>query len=137
MEFIRHEELGIWVNHHPNKGLDPILDDRNGLVEVAAVTGACLAIRRKDFDRVGGWDTGYLIGDFEDSDLCLKIRKEGMKVGYLPDIQLTHLERQSFTQIGDDDFRTRVVIYNAVRNQERWGSFFVEPEDKPSNVMVA
>ena len=97
MEFTRHEELGIWVNHHPNKGLDPILDGRSGLIEVPAVTGACLAIRRKDFDRVGGWDTGYLIGDFEDSDLCLKIRKEGMKVGYLPDIQLTHLERQSFT----------------------------------------
>jgi GT2 family glycosyltransferase len=104
---------------------------------VPAVTGACLAIRRKDFDRVGGWDTGYLIGDFEDSDLCQKIRKEGMKVGYLPDIQLTHLERQSFKELGNDDFRTRVVIYNAVRNQERWDSFVVDPEEQPPKVMAA
>jgi GT2 family glycosyltransferase len=101
-------------------GLDPILDPAHALTIVPAVTGACLVIRRTDFDRIGGWDTGYLIGDFEDSDLCLKLQAEGLKVAYLPTVQLTHLERQSFKLLGHDDFRNRVVIYNAVRHQNRW-----------------
>lgn len=120
IEFIRREELGIWANHHPYMGLDPTLDPAHELTIVPAVTGACLAIRRNDFELVGGWDTGYLIGDFEDSDLCLKLQAEGFKVAYLPTVQLTHLERQSFKLLGHDDFRNRVVIYNAVRHQNRW-----------------
>jgi GT2 family glycosyltransferase len=120
MEFMRRDELGIWINHHPFMGLDSKLDRAQELTIVPAVTGACLAIRRSDFDRIQGWDTGYLIGDFEDSDLCLKLRAEGLKIGYLPTVQLTHLERQSFKLLGQDDFRTRVTIYNAVRHQNRW-----------------
>ena len=80
----------------------------------------------------------YLMSEDEKDVLLPKAYfKEGMKVGYLPDIQLTHLERQSFKELGNDDFRTRVVIYNAVRNQERWDSFFVGPEEQPSKVMAA
>lgn len=121
MVFRRRDDLGVWVNHHPHMGLDPALDPSKGLTVVPAVTGACLAMRRSDFDRVGGWDTGYLIGDFEDSDLCFKLRAEGFSVAYLPDVELTHLERQSFRMLGSGEYRTRVVIYNAVRHQQRWG----------------
>jgi GT2 family glycosyltransferase len=122
MDFLQRDELGIWVNHHPHMGMDPSLDPHTGLTLVPAVTGACLTLRRSDFDRVGGWDTGYLIGDFEDSDLCLKLRAQGLHIAYLPTAQLTHLERQSFKLLGEDEFRTRVVIYNAVRHQNRWRS---------------
>lgn len=120
MEFLRREELGIWINHHPFMGLAPMLDPAHQLTLVPAITGACLAMRRSDFDRIGGWDTGFLIGDFEDSDLCLKLHAEGLRIAYLPTVQLTHLERQSFKLLGQDDFRTRVTIYNAVRHQNRW-----------------
>jgi len=120
IKFVRRDEWGIWVNHHPHMGLDPALDPHQELTSVPCVTGACLAMRRSDFDAVGGWDTGYLIGDFEDSDLCLKLRSKGLQIGYLPTLQLTHLERQSFKALGQDEFRMRVVIYNAVRHQTRW-----------------
>lgn len=120
MQFMRREELGIWANHHANMGLDPALDPHSELTIVPAVTGACLAMRRADLEKLGGWDAGYLIGDFEDSDLCLQLRAAGLKIAYLPTVQLTHLERQSFKLLGQDDFRNRVVIYNAVRHQQRW-----------------
>lgn len=120
IEFQRREELGVWVNHHPRMGLDPSLDPYKALTVLPCITGACMVMRRTDFDRVGQWDTGYLIGDFEDSDLCLKLRADGMQVAYLPTVQLTHLERQSFKLLGQDDFRSKVVIYNAVRHQTRW-----------------
>ena len=120
MKFVRREELGVWINHHPYMGMDPSLDPHKDLSIVPAVTGACLALRRTDFDHVEGWDSGYLIGDFEDSDLCLKLRSAGQLIAYLPTVQLTHLERQSFRLLGEGEFRTRVVIYNAFRHQSRW-----------------
>lgn len=120
MSFLRREELGIWVNHHPYMGLDPALDPAKSLTIVPAVTGACMVMRRSDFDRVGGWDTGYLIGDFEDSDLCLKLHSTGFEIAYLPTVQLTHLERQSFKLMGQNEFRFKVVIYNGLRHQSRW-----------------
>lgn len=127
MEFQRRDELGIWINHHPFMGMDPALDPHDDLTALPAVTGACMVVRKADFDAVGQWDTGYLIGDFEDSDLCLKLRKAGLKAAYLPSVQLTHLERQSFKLIGQGDFRTKVVIYNAARHQGRWTELIEAP----------
>lgn len=127
MAFLRVEELGIWANTHPGAGLDPILDPCSEPTCMPAVTGACLMMRRADFDRVGGWDTGYLIGDFEDSDLCLKLRQFGGHVVYLPTVQLTHLERQSFSLLGAGDFRQRVTLFNAARHQLRWGEWLSQP----------
>jgi len=120
MEFLRREEFHIWVNHHPWRGLDTALDPAEGLSFLPAITGACLAITRDNFERIGGWDTGYLIGDFEDSDLCLKLRDQGFRIGYLPSVELTHLERQSFRLLGEGQFRTSVVLFNAFRHQSRW-----------------
>jgi O-antigen biosynthesis protein len=133
MEFHRRSDLGIWINHHPNMGLDPALDPVKTLTMVPAVTGACLAMRKRDFDAVGGWDTAYLIGDFEDSDLCLKLRSAGFKIAYCPSVQLTHLERQSFKLLGNDEFRSRVVVYNAVRHQNKWGTL-LESDNRISGV---
>ena len=67
-----------------------------------AVSAACLLIRKSTYDAVGGLDEGFLIGDFEDSDLCLKVRRQGQEIACLRDLNLTHLERQSFTGIGAD-----------------------------------
>lgn len=120
MDFRWREDLGVWINYHPLMGLEPALDDRVGISIVPAVTGACMALRRSDFEAVGGWDTDYLIGDFEDSDLCFKLRDQGLDIAYLPEVSLTHLERQSFASVGDDRFRQSVVIYNARRHQRHW-----------------
>lgn len=120
MRFAWLSEHDVYINEHPMMGLDPALERRTGVVEVPAVTGACVLVRREDFDRIGGWDTGYLIGDFEDSDFCLKLRAEGLSSSYLPEIELVHLERQSMTALGTQDFRSKVTLWNALRHQERW-----------------
>jgi len=123
MESRRLEAIDIWINHHPNLGLDPEFDPRQALEAVPLATGACMLLRRDELARMGGWDTGYLIGDFEDSDLCFKYRSAGFDIGYLPTVALTHLERQSFTQIGADAFKQRVMIANSVRHTGRWPQF--------------
>lgn len=58
--------------------------------EVSWTTGAALAIRRDVFQQVGGFDTCYSGGYFEDVDLCLKVRGAGYQVWYEPACQLVH-----------------------------------------------
>jgi GT2 family glycosyltransferase len=122
MEFFFSTTWGVWLNKHPKAGLDPILDPVQGLIELPAVTGACMMMRQPDFAAVEGFDQGYLIGDFEDSDLCMKVRAAGLKIGYLPEATLVHLERQSFRLLGDGSFRNLVVRFNAWRHHQRWGT---------------
>jgi GT2 family glycosyltransferase len=80
-------------------------------------------LRRKVYEAVGGLDENFLVGDFEDSDLCLKVREKGLEIACLPlPVTLIHLERQSFNAIGTPSFRDYVAHYNAWRHQARWGA---------------
>ena len=47
--------------------------------DVAAVTGACLAIRKDLFQQVGGFDQAFPV-NYNDTDLCLRVRKAGYRV---------------------------------------------------------
>lgn len=120
------EAAGIWINHHSLMGFSPKDDIHQDLARVELITGACALMRRQDIDNLGGWDTGYLIGDFEDSDLCFKIRSNAMTVGYLPTVELIHLERQSFKLMGENDFRSKITMVNAARHQNRWPQFLTD-----------
>jgi O-antigen biosynthesis protein len=108
-----------FLNKHPRSGMEASTPQTKH-VNDPAVTAACLLIRKSTYQAIGGLDEGYLIGDFEDSDLCLKVRKLGQEIVCLRDLNLTHLERQSFSGIGADGFRERVSRYNAWRHQRRW-----------------
>lgn len=62
--------------------------------EVSAVTGACLGIRTKTFEEVGGFSE--LFGThYQDVDLCLKLQQRSMRCVYAPEIQLLHHESLS------------------------------------------
>ncbi|WP_217362977.1 glycosyltransferase [Roseicella sp. DB1501] len=63
--------------------------------EVAAVTGACLALRRSVYEAVGGLDAENLAVAFNDIDLCLRIREAGWRILWTPFAQLYHLESAS------------------------------------------
>ena len=41
------------------------------------LTAACLMLKTADYRALGGLDEGYLIGDFEDSDFCLNLARNG------------------------------------------------------------
>ena len=63
--------------------------------EVAAVTGACLAIRREVYAAVGGMDATHLAVAYNDVDLCLRVRERGLRVLWTPFAELFHLESAS------------------------------------------
>lgn len=112
-------ESGKWLNYHYHKGMPDQFRDANIERSVPGVTGACLMIHRDAFEEVGGFTEDYVIGDFEDSDLCLKIRKADFDIKYIPDVSLYHFERKSIsTHV--DYMRGVAAEYNGWLHASRW-----------------
>jgi GT2 family glycosyltransferase len=124
LAFAYDEGLGVWAHQHPMAGLDPGVDSRRGLVEQVAVSAACVAVRRDAFELVGGFDGGFLFGGFADSDLCLKLKHNDFRVGYLPEVELVHLERQPAAPPADPAFQRKVMLFNAGRHSRKWADYF-------------
>jgi GT2 family glycosyltransferase len=59
-------------------------------VEVEAVLGACMFVRREVIDEVGAIDEDYFFF-LEETDWCHRIRAAGWKVMHLPDAHVIHL----------------------------------------------
>ena len=60
-------------------------------IQVDAVSGAFMMIRRESFDAIGGMDEGYFL-HFEDLDLCRRVRDAGRNVMFAPDISIFHYQ---------------------------------------------
>lgn len=63
--------------------------DLGETVDVVWAMGAVIAMRRADFDRLGGWDEGFFVY-YEDADLCLRGHAAGMRVHVLGDVRWVH-----------------------------------------------
>jgi GT2 family glycosyltransferase len=77
--------------------------DQGGPVEVEAVSGACLMIKREVFEQVGLFSTDYFMYS-EDLDLCYKVKKVGRKVCYLGSATILHHGGQSSKNRGGEAF---------------------------------
>lgn len=62
--------------------------------EMSAVTGACLAIRRKLFEEAGGFDPVLKVA-FNDVKLCMDVRQAGYRNLYVSEPLLFHHESKS------------------------------------------
>ena len=104
---------------HPRKGLLPPADA--GLHDAPAITGACMVLRREELARMGGLDPAFLVGDFEDADLCLRLAAAGRRVAVDHGVRMYHLERQS--QAGAEQrWRMNLTLCNAWTHEQRWGA---------------
>jgi GT2 family glycosyltransferase len=71
---------------------DPLKPECCYLREVDYCSAACLLVRAELFQKLGGFDELYLPAYYEDSDLCIAIRKLGYKVVYQPQATVFHHE---------------------------------------------
>ncbi len=60
--------------------------------DVFYVTGAALAVGRGTFAEAGAFDAGYYPAYFEETDLCLRVRRMGYRVVYVPGARVLHHE---------------------------------------------
>lgn len=103
----------------------------NTASQVDYVTGAALAVRRKAFEDVGGFDPTYFPAYWEDVDLCYRLRTAGWSVEFRPGLAGVHHEG-SGQQREDGYFAmwTRNRLRFAARHltQEQWWRDFVPAE---------
>ena len=118
LTYKREAEFSNWTFiGHENKGMRPQPSVKPKVVE--ALTGACMLMRRSLAMELGGFDERYVIGDFEDSDLCLRAKARGLKSAIDCSVTAYHLERQS--QVMDDsNTRLNFTLYNAWNHERRF-----------------
>jgi len=58
-------------------------------IEVEAISGACMLVRREALEDVGELDEGYFL-HCEDLDWCMRFRQKGWKIQFAPDARVTH-----------------------------------------------
>jgi len=129
--FERPHESRIWTNEHYYKGLHGDLPAANIARRVPAVTGACLMIDSKVYADLGGMSGLYLQGDYEDSDLCLRLLAVGRENWYFPGAVLYHLEAQSYPTVSREINRQ----YNRWLFNDVWGATIdkVDPQFAPAS----
>jgi hypothetical protein len=77
----------------------------------SAVTAACLATRKSVVAQVGGFNEKFAI-DFNDIDLCLRIRDAGYRIVYTPYAELYHYE--GTTAVRTTQNPREVALFNAL-----------------------
>jgi GT2 family glycosyltransferase len=112
-----HRGAELWENAHFFKGLHRAFPAANVARPVPAVTAACMLIDRERYEEAGGLPLHYVQGDYEDSELCLRLSKAGYENWYLPQVELYHLEGQSYVA----DTRRVPSEYNMWLHSEIWG----------------
>jgi O-antigen biosynthesis protein len=88
--------------------------------ELSAVTGACLMIRRKVYQQVGGLDEQIAVA-FNDIDFCLRLRAAGYRNIWTPFAELIHHESASR---GYEDNPEKIARFQREIRfmQSRWGT---------------
>lgn len=60
-------------------------------VEVEAISGALMLVKRDAISAIGGWDERYFL-HCEDLDLCMRFRQKNWKILFVPSAPVTHFQ---------------------------------------------
>jgi glycosyltransferase involved in cell wall biosynthesis len=103
---------------HLSHGKSSLSDGWMGIHSVArsvsAISGACMAFRRTDFDTVGGFSENYRIS-YADIDFCLKLASHGLRTAWTPRSRVYHFGART---LGATEDATDYAMLNS-----RWGRF--------------
>jgi hypothetical protein len=80
-------------------------------VDVEAVSGACMLVRRQAFEAVDGMDEGFPL-HFEDLDLCARLAAAGWRIRWTPAATIEHA--------GGRSTRTRPVAVLWAKHRGLW-----------------
>lgn len=99
--------------HHGYVGRESLI------LNLSAVTAACMMMRRDVFEEAGGFDEGLALA-YNDVDLCLRVRQKGYLIVYTPYAVLYH--HGSMSRGYDDTEKKRALAANEILfMRERWG----------------
>ncbi len=101
-----------------------------GPIEVGAISGAFMLVRREAIDAVGAMDEGYFL-HCEDLDWCERFRRAGRGVLFVPDVQVVH------DKGGSSHDRPLRVLWHMHRGMVRYYRKFLSRDyPRPLTVVV-
>lgn len=120
----RLQEAGARINADGSSEMiglfqDPDLPRWNVGREVDYASGACLAVRRADFEALEGFDLAFAPAYCEDADLCFRLRERGAKILYEPRSEIIHHLSVTANSI-DAGYKLRLATRNQQRFVKRW-----------------
>jgi GT2 family glycosyltransferase/glycosyltransferase involved in cell wall biosynthesis len=133
------QEAGAFIDSLGNsvqrgKGQSAGLYLFNERQEVHYVSAACIAIRKNDFLRVGGFNFIYEPAYYEDTDLCFSLRAAGLSIVYQPDSVVVHKESQTTSAPRNSELLLGVSEKNRLKFLNRWGNGITPDQSKVSFV---
>lgn len=90
----------LFPARYPNPRQNP--DRLGAAIGVDWASGSLLLIKRREFQRLGGWDEDFWLY-WEDVDLCRRARNHNMQTGYFPGARFIHTHAAATRQ--NDDVR--------------------------------
>ena len=77
--------------------------------------GACLMVRAKVVDQIGGMDEQFFLY-FEDVDWCRRVWGAGWRVTYLPEAKFSHYHQRSSEKSGALIFLTNWIVREHIKS---------------------
>ena len=92
LSFVRTVKLSRLGKRYPRLFSDFLMHQQPlpaGPIEVEAISGSCMLVRRDALLNVGPLDEGYFM-HCEDLDWCMRFRQRGWKIMFVPDARVIH-----------------------------------------------
>lgn len=111
------------------RGGDPDAPEFNFVREVDYCSGACLLVNRSLFLDAGKFDERYAPAYYEETDLCMELRRRGYRVMYQPTATVIHYEFGSATS---RDSSLGLQTVNRRKFREKWKEVLDSSHHEPS-----
>lgn len=100
--------------------------------ETQCLISACLMARRQPVVQAGGFDEEFNPVQFEDFDLCYRLREKGLKTVYEPAAEMYHME--SVTTGGTPEVHNpAVVVRHGLLFKRKWRHMFEREKGPPDS----
>ena len=113
-QLLETETLIGWFPRSRLWGMAPLYDQPEKPVEVDAISGACIMIKKSVFNCVDKFSADYFMYS-EDIDLCHKVRKAGCKNYYIPTAVIVHYGGASSSQSSANTFSSVMMLESRLR----------------------
>jgi len=100
--------FGVFRGHY--RKLKPYDFNYRKQAEVKCLSGAALMVRRSVIDQVGWMDERFFMY-YEDVDLCLRIKKLGQRIVFVPEAVITHIGGKSSAGLST---KRRIMEYRSL-----------------------
>jgi len=109
-----------WVGHH--KDGPGYFNYINTVNNNSAVTAACMMVARSKLQQVEAWDEDFTV-EYNDVDICLRLRDAGYHNVYVPDVSLYHFESltRGHPHMTKESYERHVREVNLFK--DRWASY--------------